>query len=334
MRTESIRTEIKDGAKCLKTDTPNEGDTAAEFGSNIEIEENADMACHTSFKAGGRAKYLISVTSKDELRAVLYALTKNEIKHIFLGNGSNVLFRDEGYDGAVIKMKGFSSLICSGAEAFPGMSAEESMAADTVMCETGIYMSVLAKMLMHDGIGGFEFASGIPGTLGGGLFMNAGAYGGELKDIVKGVLAVSPDGRTEKVFTNEEMQFGYRHSVLQENGYIAVAASLKLQKDDPAAIEAKMRELAQKRNSKQPVQYPSAGSTFKRPEGYFAGKLIEDAGMKGVSVGGAQVSTLHSGFIINRGGATATDILQLIALVQNTVFDRFGVMLEPEVRII
>ena len=164
--------------------------------------------------------------------------------------------------------------------------------------------------------------------------MNAGAYGGELKDVVRGVLAISPDGREERVFTNEEMQFGYRHSVLEDNGYVALFASLSLAKGDPDEIAAKMRELNQKRNSKQPVQYPSAGSTFKRPEGYFAGKLIEDAGLKGVSVGGAQVSTLHSGFLINRGGATATDILQLISLVQNTVYDRFGVMLEPEVRII
>ena len=195
-------------------------------------------------------------------------------------------------------------------------------------------MSTLAKQLMNAGLSGFEFASGIPGSLGGGLFMNAGAYGGELKDIVKGVLAVSPDGSCTRVFTNEEMQFAYRHSILQENGYIAVAASLTLAKDEPAKIAERMRELAQKRNSKQPVQYPSAGSTFKRPEGYFAGKLIEDAGLKGVSVGGAQVSTLHSGFVINRGGATATDILQLMALIQNTVYDKFGVKLEPEVRII
>ena len=164
--------------------------------------------------------------------------------------------------------------------------------------------------------------------------MNAGAYGGELKDVVKGVLAVSPDGSQLKVFTGEEMEFGYRHSILEENGYIALAASLKLEKGDPETIAETMRDLMQKRNSKQPVQYPSAGSTFKRPEGYFAGKLIQDAGLKGVSVGGAQVSTLHSGFVINRSGATATDILQLIALVQNRVYDQFGVMLEPEVRII
>ena len=305
----------------------------------IEIEENADMAQHTSFKAGGCAAALVTVRSVVALKAVLQIMSKLEVPHIFLGNGSNMLFRDEGYDGAVIKMADFGKLYLQPEESFtgeifPGLSAEESRAEDTVMCEAGIYMSTLAKQLMNAGLSGFEFASGIPGSLGGGLFMNAGAYGGELKDIVKGVLAVSPDGSCTRVFTNEEMQFAYRHSILQENGYIAVAASLKLAKDEPAKIAERMRELAQKRNSKQPVQYPSAGSTFKRPEGYFAGKLIEDAGLKGVSVGGAQVSTLHSGFVINRGGATATDILQLMALIQNTVYDKFGVKLEPEVRII
>lgn len=164
--------------------------------------------------------------------------------------------------------------------------------------------------------------------------MNAGAYGGEMKDIVMSVKAISPDGSCEKVFSADEMDFGYRHSRLEENGYIAVEAALKLQKGDYNLIAAKMKELSEKRNSKQPVQYPSAGSTFKRPEGYFAGKLIEDAGLKGVSVGGAQVSTLHSGFIINRDNATATDILNLITLVQNRVYDETGVMLKPEVRII
>ncbi len=305
----------------------------------IEIEENADMAQHTSFKAGGHAAALVTVRSIEALKAVLQTMAKLEIPHIFLGNGSNVLFRDEGYDGIVIKMADFGRLYLRAEESFltaifPEMSEEELRADDTVLCEAGIYMSTLAKQLMNAGLSGFEFASGIPGSLGGGLFMNAGAYGGELKDIVKGVLAVSPDGSCARLFTNEEMQFGYRHSVLQKNGYIAVAAILKLTKDEPEKIAERMRELAQKRNFRQPVQYPSAGSTFKRPEGHFAGKLIEDAGLKGVSVGGAQVSTLHSGFVINRGGATATDILQLMSLIQNTVYDKFGVKLEPEVRII
>lgn len=285
----------------------------------IAIEANPDMGKYTSFKTGGHAAALIKVSSDEDLRMVLRELSTKEIPHIFLGNGSNVLFRDEGYDGAVIKMQDFGDVAVNG---------------DRVVCQTGIYMSSLAKILMNEGLGGFEFASGIPGTLGGGLFMNAGAYGGELKDIVTWVRCLSPDGGEEKVFSAEEMKFGYRSSVLQENGFIAVEAELKLEEGLPHEIGEKMRELAAKRNEKQPVQYPSAGSTFKRPEGFFAGKLIEDAGLKGVTVGGAQVSTLHSGFIINKGGATATEILLLIDLVRNTVYDKFGVMLEPEVRII
>lgn len=284
-----------------------------------QIEENPDMGKYTSFKAGGHAAALVKVSSVKELQAVLKALSAREIPHIFLGNGSNVLFRDEGYDGVVIKMQDFGDVAVNG---------------DRAVCQTGIYMSSLAKILMNEGLSGFEFASGIPGTLGGGLFMNAGAYGGELKDIVTWVRCLSPDGGEEKVFTAEEMKFGYRSSVLQENGFIAVEAELKLEPGLPHEIGEKMRELGAKRNAKQPVQYPSAGSTFKRPEGFFAGKLIEDAGLKGVTVGGAQVSTLHSGFIINKGGASATDIILLIDLVRNTVYDKFGVMLEPEVRII
>ncbi len=294
-------------------------DGESEMTAQIVIEENADMAGYTSFKAGGRAAALIKLSSVRALREVLKALTKHEIPHFFLGNGSNVLFTEEGYEGAVIKMQDFADVVVNG---------------DKVICQTGIYLSALARILLSGGLSGFEFASGIPGTLGGGLFMNAGAYGGELKDIVLSVRAVSPDGAEERIFNADEMEFGYRRSILQENGFIAVEAELQLEKGSQREIEAKMRELAAKRNAKQPVQFPSAGSTFKRPEGFFAGKLIEDAGLKGVSVGGAQVSTLHSGFIINKGGATATDILLLIDLVRNTVYDKFGIMLEPEVRII
>ena len=164
--------------------------------------------------------------------------------------------------------------------------------------------------------------------------MNAGAYGGELKDVVRGVLAISPDGREERVFTNEEMQFGYRHSVLSDNGYIALFASLQLAQGDPAAIALTMRELNQKRNSKQPVQYPSAGSTFKRPEGHFAGKLIEDCGLRGFTVGGAQISEKHCGFVINRGGATCADVVALTEQVRQIVEARTGFVLEREIRVV
>jgi len=290
----------------------------------LNLIEDADMSRYTSFRAGGHAAALVEVETKDELKAVLQFVNKENIPHIMLGNGSNMLFRDSGYEGLVIRLSqtGFDYIEYSGEEAC------------TVHVGTAMKNGVLAKILQQDGLAGFEFASGIPGSLGGAVFMNAGAYGGEMKDIVKSVRAISPDGNEERIFTAEEMDFSYRHSILEENGYIAVEVTMELEKGDKEEIADRMKELLEKRNSKQPVNYPSAGSTFKRPEGYFAGKLIEDAGLKGLTVGGAQVSTLHSGFAINTGGATATDILQLMALVQNTVYDKFGVMLEPEVRII
>ena len=321
----------------------------------MEIEENAEMAAHTSFRAGGRAALLVTVGDARTLGYVLSVLAAEEIPHVFLGNGSNVLFRDEGYEGAVIKMRDFDNLaidsgchgFCNGdlgaksAPAQPQVSEAERLpagrqAADTVLvtAQCGIGLGTLARRLAEESLTGLEFASGIPGTLGGALFMDAGAYGGEMKDVVTSVTAISADGSELRTFTNEEMQFSYRHSCLQENGFIALSATLALAKGNREEILEQMRELALKRNTKQPVQYPSAGSTFKRPEGYFAGKLIEDAGLKGVSVGGAEVSNLHAGFVINKGGATATDILELIRLIQNTVYDKFGVMLEPEVRII
>ena len=266
-------------------ENPEIGDLTA-----FQIAYDVPMADHTSFRAGGHAAAMVHVGTNLELKTTLRMLSDAGLPHLMIGNGSNMLFRDSGYDGVVIKMENFAGVVQKPQQAFPGMSMEESQRADVVGVECGISLATLAKILQRDGLTGFEFASGIPGTLGGGLFMNAGAYGGELKDVVRGVLAISPDGREERVFTNEEMQFGYRHSVLSDNGYIALFASLQLAQGDPAAIALTMRELNQKRNSKQPVQYPSAGSTFKRPEGHFAGKLIEDAGLKGFSVGGAAVS--------------------------------------------
>ena len=292
------------------------------YSKNINVIENAPMSQYTSFKAGGEAKMLVIVETVEELKEVLQTVADSQIKSMMLGNGSNTLFKDSGYDGVVIKL----------GDGFAEVSVNEETA--TVEAGASILLSVLAKQILAASLAGFEFASGIPGSLGGALFMNAGAYGGEMKDIVQYVRAVSTDGKEERVFTAEEMEFAYRHSALEENHYIAVSAVMQLKKGDKDAIAAEMKELMEKRNSKQPVAYPSAGSTFKRPEGYFAGKLIQDAGLKGVSVGGAEVSTLHSGFIINKGGATATDIINLIHLVQNTVYDKYGVKLEPEVRII
>ena len=282
---------------------------------------DAPMKEYTSFKAGGNAAALVTVETADQLQQVLANVHHAGVPSMLLGNGSNTLFKDSGYGGVVIKL----------GESF---SACEHLGGGLVTAGASVLMSVLAKYLLRESLSGFEFASGIPGSLGGAVFMNAGAYGGEIKDILVSATAVSRDGSEIREFTEEELDLSYRHSVLEENGYIVISAKLQLQPGVQEEIQAKMRELMEKRNSKQPVQYPSAGSTFKRPEGYFAGKLIEDAGLKGVAVGGAQVSVLHSGFVINTGGATATDILDLMALVQNTVYDKFGVKLEPEVRII
>lgn len=289
--------------------------------AEISFEEKVSMSRYTSFKAGGEAAFVAEAANEEQLKRILKITSNLEIPHILIGNGSNILFKDSGYEGIVIRLS----------QDFAYVNVTDE---GRVVCGAAILLSSLSRELMKKELTGFEFASGIPGSLGGALFMNAGAYGGEMKQVVESVRAISADGSSERIFSNEEMKFGYRHSVLSENGYIAVEAVLNMEKGSGEKIAERMKELSARRNSKQPVNYPSAGSTFKRPEGYFAGKLIEDAGLKGVSVGGAEVSSLHSGFIINKGGATATDILDLITLVQNRVYDESGIMLEPEVRII
>ena len=292
------------------------------------------MSKYTSFRAGGKACALVEVENKEQLKAVLRFADEENIPHLLIGNGSNTLFKDSGYDGLVIRLGECFGYVGIESEGHKKAALDQPGEKVLVSCGASMLMSTVAVFMREEGITGFEFAGGIPGSIGGAMFMNAGAYGGEMKDIVASVHAVSPDGIEEKDFTNEEMQFGYRSSILQQNGWIATDVTFNLTTGNKDEIAAQMKDLNARRNAKQPVNYPSAGSTFKRPEGYFAGKLIEDAGLKGLTVGGAQVSTLHSGFVINKGGATATDILQLIALVQNTVYDKFGVMLEPEVRII
>ena len=205
---------------------------------------------------------------------------------------------------------------------------------ENLICGSGALMSAVARAALEESLTGFEFASGIPGSIGGAVFMNAGAYGGELRDILAGARLISKDGKNERYVTGRELDMGYRHTILHETGDVVVEAELKLRKGDQKEIKEEMSQLMKRRNSKQPVNFPSAGSFFKRPEGYFAGKLIQDAGLKGLVVGGAQVSELHSGFIINKGGATASDILQLAEIIQARVYDESGVRLEMEVRII
>ncbi|MEG0392750.1 MAG: UDP-N-acetylmuramate dehydrogenase, partial [Anaerovoracaceae bacterium] len=203
-----------------------------------------------------------------------------------------------------------------------------------MICGSGALLSSIARQALGASLTGFEFAAGIPGSMGGAVFMNAGAYGGEIKDCLKEVLVLSKDGKTEKTIGVDALELGYRTSRLQETGDIVLSATLEFAPGEEAEIRETMKTLFEQRNTKQPVNFPSAGSFFKRPTGYFAGKLIQDAGLKGLTVGGAQVSALHAGFIINIGGATATDIIQLMHLVQAAVMEKFGVMLEPEVRIL
>ena len=284
------------------------------------IIENVPMAQHSSFKAGGSADLMVMPQSIDELKEILKILSASDHPYMILGNGSNILVKDGGYRGVMVKI----------GSAFDKVEVD----GDRVICGAGTLLSVAAKAAANAGLTGLEFASGIPGSIGGAVFMNAGAYDGEMKFVLEKARIISKDGTQDKYMTADELDMGYRHTALHESGDIAVEAVFKLEKGDIEEIKAKIADLTARRNSKQPVNFPSAGSFFKRPTGYFAGKLVQDAGLKGLTVGGAQVSELHSGFVINIGGATATDILQLMEIVQQTVMDKFGVMLEPEVRII
>lgn len=277
------------------------------------------MSRHTTFRAGGKADYYLTPADTDGLRAAVLLCRESGMPYYILGNGSDLLVGDYGYHGAMISTES----CCSGCGAKDGV----------ITAGSGVLLSQIARLAAEQALTGFEFASGIPGTLGGALVMNAGAYGGEMKDVVKSVLVMDAEGR-EKRIAARDMEFGYRKSCIAPNGYIALEASIELAPGRVSEIQARMGELAAKRRDKQPLEYPSAGSTFKRPEGHFAGKLIEDAGLKGASVGGAQVSTKHSGFVINTGGATAADILGLCRLVQAEVKRQFGVELELEVKMI
>lgn len=302
MRTEIIKQKIEENAH------------------GISVEENVPMAQHTSFRAGGNAAMMVTPADAEELKTVLAVIEEAGCPHMVLGNGSNILVKDSGYDGVIVKIgEGFDYVRQEG---------------QTLICGSGTLMSVVAKASVAGSLTGFEFASGIPGTVGGAVFMNAGAYDGEIAEILKRAKIVSKDGRREFYMTAEELQMGYRHTVLHETQDVVTEVELELEKGSTDEIKRKIADFTERRNSKQPVNFPSAGSFFKRPAGYFAGKLIQDAGLKGLTVGGAQVSELHSGFIINRGGATAADILQLMEIVQARVFDEFGVKLETEVRII
>ncbi len=281
------------------------------------------MNRHTSFRIGGPAAAFVTVNNEEELSAVLAAVHETGAEHMVIGNGSNLLVSDEGYPGIMIKLGGDFESITADAEDPCRVRAGAAM-----------LMSRTSAFLTEHGLSGFEFASGIPGSIGGAVFMNAGAYGGEIKDVVRSVRAIDPNGTGLREIRSEDMRFAYRHSAAEEEGMIILFAEMELAKDDPEKIAERVAELQFKRNSKQPVNYPSAGSTFKRPVGGFAAALIEQSGLKGYTVGGAQVSEKHSGFVINTGEACCEDVLAVMRHVRETVYKDSGVMLEPEVRLI
>jgi len=276
----------------------------------------------TSFRTGGRASMLVLPKNMEELKKTLKILDISRMEFMVIGNGSNILILDGGYHGIIIKLgEGFETI---------KVNQEDQ----TITAGAGALMSRVSREAQEAGLTGFEFASGIPGSIGGGLFMNAGAYGWEMSRVVREARVLSRNGNKEYTMTREEMALGYRTSIFEKKGDVVVSVTLQLENGDKEEIGATMKDLSNKRNEKQPVSFPSAGSFFKRPEGNFAGKLIEEAGLKGLTLGGAQVSPLHAGFIINTGGATTKDIIGLMRLVQNTVYDKTGIKLEPEVRII
>ena len=277
------------------------------------------MKNHTSFKIGGSADFLVTPRTVDQIQNLIITLKKENIPVFIMGNGSNLLVSDKGIRGVVIKLsKNFSSFSISG---------------DEVTAQSGILLSTLSKSIVNESLSGFEFASGIPGTIGGAVTMNAGAYDSEMKNIVEEVVAMDMDGNI-RTFTNQEMNFRYRKSRVTDETLVVLEAKLKLDKGNIEDIKAKIDDFTVRRTTKQPLTAYSAGSTFKRPEGYFAGKLIEDAGLKGIIMRNAAVSSLHSGFVINTGDATCENILELIEFIKLTVFSKFGVMLEEEVRVV
>lgn len=277
---------------------------------------NEPMSRHTTFRVGGEAACLIKVPDSKRLARLILFLEQTGHDFFLLGNGSNLLVSDSGYDGIILKLEEeFEKVQVDGLKIIAGAAAS---------------LSQVAKRAMEEGLAGMEFASGIPGTLGGAIVMNAGAYDGEMKQIVKEVNVMDQAGNI-LTLNNETMEFGYRSSVIRNRPFIVLSAVLALEEGSREEIMEKMKDLAEKRREKQPLQYASAGSTFKRPEGYFAGKLIMEAGLRGFSIGGAKVSDKHCGFIVNTGNATAQDIYEVIQEVQEKVKEQFGVWLEPEV---
>lgn len=285
--------------------------------SNVRCDE--PMSSHCTFRAGGTAKYYVIPDEYKKVRDVLRLCVEENIPYYVIGNASNLLVQDDGFDGVIIEID--SAL------------AKIEINGNEIVAKAGAKLSKIAVKALNESLTGFEFAHGIPGNLGGAVTMNAGAYGGEMKDVLKWVKVLDNNGEM-KTLKAEELELGYRTSIIVKEKMIVLEACIELHEGNRDEIEMHMKELMAKRKEKQPLEYPSAGSTFKRPEGYFAGKLIQDAGLKGYRVGGAMVSEKHSGFVINYDNATATDIINLMKDVRKKVYEEFQVTLEPEVKIL
>lgn len=281
---------------------------------NILFDE--PMCRHTTFRVGGEARCFVRISDREQLRQIIPYLEQVEIPFFILGNGSNLLVGDKGYQGVILQIGDRINQI--------------TVDGERMIVQAGALLSRIAKAALEKELTGFEFASGIPGTIGGGVVMNAGAYDGEMKQVVERVTVMDRQGEILEL-SGDEMEFGYRTSIIKNRPFIVLEVCLKLSQGNGGDIRAKMEELTRKRKEKQPLEFASAGSTFKRPEGYFAGKLIMDAGLRGYSIGGACVSEKHCGFVVNTGKATAADVAEVIWEVQDRVKDRFGVTLEPEV---
>lgn len=277
---------------------------------------NEPMDKHTTFRVGGEADALVCVTDSEMLQKIVSYMAKVSQEFFILGKGSNLLVSDKGYRGVILDMsKGFTDVRVEG---------------NTIIAQAGASLPQVAVLAAEHGLSGLEFAAGIPGTIGGAVVMNAGAYDGEMKQVVKKVTVLNQTGE-EMELDNATMEFGYRTSIIKNRPFVVQEVVFELEPGDPEEIKKKGAEFNQRRRDKQPLEFPSAGSTFKRPEGYFAGKLIMDAGLRGYRIGGAQVSEKHCGFVINVGNASASDIYDLMDEVSEKVYDQFGVKLEPEV---
>lgn len=282
-----------------------------------QIKAEEPMKNHVTFRVGGSADFFVTPKNYEELSWVLKCCAKYEMPCYIMGNGSNLLVSDQGYRGVVIQLfRQLNDIQCEG---------------NVIRAQAGALLSAVANRALEEKLTGFEFAAGIPGTLGGACVMNAGAYGGEMKDVLKSVTVLTREGERITLQKNE-LELGYRTSIIAKKDYIVLEAEIELKAGDAEEIKAVMDDLKERRTTKQPLEYPSAGSTFKRPEGYFAGKLIQESGLQGFQVGGAQVSEKHCGFVINKDQATAADIAELIRQVQDRVEEKFGVRLETEVK--